>query len=110
MIKEWFVILEGRQEGPYSFLELSRDRRITPDTLVWKKGFDKWAAIRYVRELKKIFDDKPEGQPLHEKPKLKPSLLDVDQDTLALSQDPFQFALWVIVILLILLYLFYRMP
>lgn len=110
MIKEWFIIVEGRQEGPYSLLELSRDKRITPDTLVWKKGFEKWIAIRNVRELKELFEDKPEGKPLHEKSKeKKPSLLDAEQDTLAISQDPFQFTLWLLVILLILLYLFYQM-
>jgi len=57
MEKIWYIKIHGNREGPYSLLDLKRDRRINPDTLVWRQGFDCWQPIRYVPELQVIFED-----------------------------------------------------
>lgn len=59
MDKIWYIKLHGNREGPYNVMDLRRDRRITPDTLVWRQGFDKWQQIRYVPELQVVFEDAP---------------------------------------------------
>lgn len=60
MEKIWFIAYQGRQEGPYSFSELKRDSRVTPDTFVWKEGFDTWKRVRDVPELKVLFQEEHE--------------------------------------------------
>ncbi len=109
MDKEWFIIIGDRHEGPYSLQDLKQDVRITPDTLVWKKDFKKWVPARVVAELKPLFEDKPESKPLHQKPanNLKTDL-GQEQVTLTIQQDPYQFYLWLIVLLLIFFYAFYQ--
>lgn len=57
MDKIWYIKVHGSREGPYSVADLKRDNRITPDTLVWRKGFDRWQEIRYVPELQCVFED-----------------------------------------------------
>ena len=60
MNKIWFVLIDGNREGPWSFEELKSDKRLTPDTLVWKEGFEDWKKLRDVPELKDLFkDDSP---------------------------------------------------
>lgn len=110
MDKEWFIIIGDRQEGPYNLQDLKQDIRVTPDTLVWKKGFKEWVPARAVVDLKPLFEDKPEGKPLHQKPVNNSLKTDLGQDqvTLALQQDPYQFYLWLLVLLLIFLYAFYQ--
>lgn len=53
----WYIVVEGKTEGPFSFLELRKDSRITPDTFVWREGFEGWKRIREVPELKSLFDE-----------------------------------------------------
>ncbi len=65
MIKEWFVLVQDRKLGPFSIEELRRKKFITPDTLVWKKGFTKWKKAGLVKELASVFKDEP--QPLSKK-------------------------------------------
>jgi GYF domain 2 len=57
MQKIWYIEIDGKREGPYSVAELKRDHRLTPEILVWKKGFKKWVPIRNVPELKEVFAD-----------------------------------------------------
>lgn len=57
MIKEWFVLLQGNRYGPFSIYELKEKVLISPDTLVWKKGFSKWQKAKDVEELKILFKD-----------------------------------------------------
>lgn len=111
MIQEWFILIEGgKQEGPFTELELRKHPFVTPDTLVWKEGFDGWVAIRYVPELKEIFKDDPESIPVEDiiKPKKLPLDLKNEQDVLALQSDPMQFFIWVLIIILILFYIYYH--
>jgi hypothetical protein len=110
-IKEWFIIIENRQEGPYSLIDLKRDMRFTPDTLVWKKGFQEWTAARFVIEMQKIFKDEGEAKALHESDKGNGAEPDLGQDqaTLAMQQDPYQLFLWILLLLIILFYIFYQL-
>jgi hypothetical protein len=108
MDKIWFILIADEKEGPYSFFQLKRDPRITPDTLVWKEGFKDWTAIRFVPELKDIFKDE---NVVKEEPDLLnpvPTDLMQDQAALTIQQDPSQFILWTIVLIL-LIYTFYRL-
>lgn len=110
MTKEWFILIDGRQEGPYSFEELKRNPFITPDTLAWKKGYAKWQPIRAIEELKELFKDESEAVPTEErlKPKKPFSKLETEQDILALQRDPFQFFFWILILLLVLIYVVYQ--
>jgi hypothetical protein len=109
IMKEWYISLEGKSKGPYTALELKRHPAVTPDTLVWKPGFEDWVPIRNVVELKEVFKDDPESVPLDElfsPPKKLPAK--VDQDVLVLGSDPFQFFMWLLIISLILIYIFFQ--
>lgn len=109
--KEWFIIVENRQEGPYSLFDLKNDRRFSPDTLVWKKGFKEWVAARNVAEIAEVFKDEPPSQTiqgLRQEKTLGSDLGKESQLTLTLQQDPYQFILWILVVLLILIYTYYQ--
>jgi GYF domain 2 len=108
MKKEWFIKINNKEEGPFSSKELKRHPLVTPDTLVRKKNQSSWIPIRFVVELKEVFEDEPEGTPLHE-PSPIPTPIGPDQATLTLQQDPFQFILWLLVLLIILTYTAYRL-
>lgn len=106
MNKEWFIWLQGKQEGPYSIVDLKADSRLSPDTLVWKEGFKTWVPIRRVPELKDIFkDQRKKPQPIQGEFNSKP--LFSEDEAISIQQDPFQFYLWVLVIILIIIYLFF---
>lgn len=107
MQKEWYILIEGQKEGPFSLPELKQDPRLTPDTLVWRKGFKDWVAIRFVPELKAVFEDEPESKPLHEEAEPPTPTNLPTEETLAIRQDPPQLFLWIIVLILLILYLFY---
>jgi hypothetical protein len=110
LVKEWFIIIDNEKEGPYSLHDLKKDLRFTPDTLVWKRGFQEWIKARFVSEMLELFKDEPEAKPLHEdKNKEIPSHLgQQNQITLTLQQDPYQFILWILLLLLVMFYTFFR--
>lgn len=107
----WYIIIEHQQEGPYSLQDLKRNRRFTPDTLVWKKGFSEWIAARFVPEILEIFKDEVESQSVHDRFKGKAVGTDLGQEsqaTLTLQQDPYQIFLWILVLLLVFIYAYYQ--
>ena len=101
--KIWFVKFDDRQEGPFSLLQLKRDHRITPETLVWREGFSKWVPIGKVAELKEVFADEEKEPQKEEKISSPPSV----QDELVLDMrlDPYSF-LWITLLLVLLTYFF----
>lgn len=106
--KIWFIIIENRQEGPYSILDLKNDHRFTPDTLVWKVGFKEWMLARNVNEIAKAFKDEPSSRPFQKPIQDKGVSSDVGKEvTLALHQDPYQWILWILIFLLIIFYVFF---
>lgn len=109
MDDEWFILINNKKEGPYSFKELKEDKRITPDTLVWKKGLKEWIPIRFVPELADLFKDenvvKPSGSTSSESISAD---LTQEQATLTIQQEPSPVILWIIILILLLTYLLYQ--
>ncbi len=108
----WFIFIQGKQEGPYSVLELKRDLRITPDTLVWKEGFLHWVPIRQVLELKEVFADDSKPKQTDEEAqwfKLNEASLDQQKElALHLGRDLPPILFWILVGLIILSYIYYK--
>ncbi len=53
MNKQYFIVRNGEQQGPFSIEEL-RQQGITSETLVWAEGMDQWMAAWQVDELRDI--------------------------------------------------------
>jgi hypothetical protein len=104
MDKIWYIKILGNREGPYSIMDLRRDRRITPDTLVWRQGFDRWQRIRYVPELQAVFDDPVPENGTEEKMKFS-KIPDDDEIVLDFQgKDPHRW-LWFLLIGILLFYI-----
>jgi len=108
-MRQWYIKLNDLEEGPFSIEELKKDLRITPETLVRKKGWTEWLPIGEVKELKEIFEDDTEPE-IGGSEENSPDKIFDDQITLSAQSDPGNFILWVIIILLILIWLFQRLP
>jgi hypothetical protein len=109
MDDEWFILIDSKKEGPFSLQELKEDKRITPDTLVWKEGFKDWIAIRFVSELEDVFKDENVVKSPDEKiPESISTDLMQEQAALTLQQDPSQMILWILILILLLIYLLYQ--
>lgn len=101
MEKVWFIKVDDIEEGPFSFAELKRHPRLTPDTLVRKKGSSLWTLIRHVAELKKVFEDIPAVVPsASEDEGLPENNLQVEKDELLLdaSNDTPPYLFWLLMI------------
>lgn len=109
-IKEWFIIIQNQQAGPYSLSDLRKEPSFNPDTLVWRKGFQEWIQARFIPEMQDVFKDLPQGQSIHESGEkgLKEDVGQESQMTLSLQQDPYQFLLWLLLLLLIFFVAFYQ--
>lgn len=103
MKKEWYINIEGKIEGPYSTLDLRYDLRITPATLVWKEGFEKWVPIGSVAELKDVFKDPEEASPQITQNVNSDKNRTQNELVLDYSGEPPDF-LWLLVIILVLIY------
>lgn len=106
MDKIWYILIKGIKEGPYSVDQLRCDTRITPDTWVWREGFEEWVPAREVEELQIIFKDEEQEE---ENTNInQPSNEIVEDDVIALQRDPSFNFLWLILVLILLyvLYLF----
>ena len=57
-MKEYFIVRNDNQEGPFSIEEL-KEKDISPDTLVWWKGKENWDKAKNIPELKNKFKDVP---------------------------------------------------
>jgi len=57
MDKIWYIFIYERQEGPYSFDDLKKDKRISPDTYAWCDGMADWKKIGDIPELDELFHD-----------------------------------------------------
>lgn len=107
--KEWYLLIDTRTEGPFNLDDLRYDIRLTPDTLVWKEGFKEWTPARFVYELSELFKDATDIQQGNEDIETgNVSDIEPGPATLTLQQDPYQFFLWLIVLLL-LLYISYQL-
>ena len=103
MDKIWFLFIDGKQEGPYSFEELKKERRITPDTLVWREGFKNWKKIREVSELQALFEEDSKNG-IDKETEISEKKTGQDELILEMSHEPPYF-LWILIALIILLYM-----
>ena len=83
MEKIWYILIKGNREGPYSVKELKKDPRISPDTLVWREGFEYWVPIGQVPELKVVFEDETS-----ENDDLEIALPEDEQIALQMKEEP----------------------
>lgn len=106
--KIWFIKVDGSKEGPYSLHDLKKHPRMTPDTLVWKEGFNSWLPARKVPDLKSLFEDERETPVvIHERFKLKSSQGEDATISLEGSNYPFLF-FWIFVLIVAIVYLYYE--
>ena len=57
---KWYIVSNGQRVGPMSGQQLQAQieaGQVTPQTLVWRKGFDNWRTAGDVTELKSVFED-----------------------------------------------------
>lgn len=100
MEKIWFIIINGKKEGPYSVSDLKKDKRISPVTLVWRAGFENWVPIGEVEELKSVFKDQSaETEEEPEEKELPPD----EEVALQLKVDPPSFLYLIILLVIVLL-------
>jgi hypothetical protein len=104
--REWYIFLDNSKQGPFNIKELKKNRRVNPDTLVWKEGFKDWVPIRSIKELREVFEDENKPQEKAKIDPLSPDILD-EEVTLTMQQDPFQFLLWILILILSLIYVLY---
>lgn len=109
MIKEWYIKIGDKKEGPYSILDLKRHPLLTPDTLAWKPGFKEWLPMRCIPELNSVFEDeKPQEEESEEEKPEKAGLTSfIDDAAMALRGDPPQLYFWILLIIIALLYAIY---
>ncbi len=69
-MKPYFLHDGTAQSGPFSLEELEQ-KKITPETLVWKAGMPDWASAHNVDELKILFETQAAPPPVF---KQKPSI------------------------------------
>ncbi|NLT75668.1 MAG: SPFH domain-containing protein, partial [Planctomycetes bacterium] len=58
----FYAAFEGQQAGPFDLAAMRQhieSGRLTPQTLVWRKGMAGWVAAEHVKELKGLFDGPP---------------------------------------------------
>lgn len=110
MEKIWFLLIDGKEEGPYSLQDLRRHIRLTPDTPVRKKGTSRWILLRFIPELQSLFEDEAEKKPSVEpKNGKKNERLENGGVVLALRNDPPSFYLWLLIAVIIILYVLYQL-
>jgi hypothetical protein len=108
MDKVWYIKINGLKEGPYSLKQLNKDPRFTPDTLVWREGFENWIPARYLEELRELFKDS-ESKPLHELNLKKKPLPPSEEIALDLHQNNFPFLFyWILLMMIILAFILYK--
>lgn len=53
----YFVVIDGKQSGPYSLTELSRlitEKKIVKETYIWKPGMVQWELAENVSEVLRL--------------------------------------------------------
>lgn len=109
MEKVWYIKIDASVEGPFTVEELARDKRLSPDTLVWKKGFEAWKKAGEVEELSFLFEEEPpENEEEEDKGKLLRNLPLDDEIAIDGSEAPPPLHLWLLILLILLFSFFYN--
>lgn len=110
MEKIWYIFVDGKEEGPYSFLQLKNNSRVTPDILVRRKDWPqgKWVPIRRVSELQDLFKDEDEDKEELETKNGGAKI--TGQDTLALDMryDPSNY-IWIVIVVIAVIYVLFKL-
>ncbi len=111
MSYEWFVMIDGVKQGPFTKIQLRNHPRITPDSLVWRHGFSIWLPIRKIKELEDLYKDIP--KPSSNQPEEGDGIVSVEASqspaTLTMRFDPFQFFIFAFLVLLLAIFLYIRL-
>ncbi len=65
-VVKYYLGIGGEQKGPFSqkiIEEMIKDKALTRETLVWRKGMDGWEKAANVAELKALLDEGPPPLP-----------------------------------------------
>ncbi|CCB90447.1 putative uncharacterized protein [Waddlia chondrophila 2032/99] len=105
MGKIWFLYINNKQEGPYSYLELSKDHRLTPDTFAWKEGMEDWKPIAEIDELNGLVDKNEEGWEETDSDEKQPAPVPDEQIVLEMKHGrPFPWGGMLIVLIILLFF------
>jgi hypothetical protein len=109
--KIWFILIDECKEGPFSLLDLRSDPRITPDTLVWKEGFESWVPIRNISELQSVFEDSNDSKDKIDEKDVNQAAkkINLENDVIALRSDPPFHYLSFIIALILIFYVIYQL-
>lgn len=99
---DWFIIIDGKQLGPFPTYKLKKLPGLTPDAFAWREGMEDWKKIRDIPELQSLFED--EWNPVEEENMPPPS----EDIALAVESASPPFYFWVILILLLIAYVFFE--
>ena len=66
-MKQYYIIRNDQQAGPYTIEELSR-LALTPETIVWTEGMADWAPAREVSELQELLTPSAPTPPSYSAP------------------------------------------
>lgn len=105
MEKIWYILIDGKEEGPYSISDLKAHKRFDPDVLVRKAGSKRWMLARYIKDLKAVFEDDAE------KPAVSPAFSPIppsDEIAIDYREDPPLFYLWLLIAAALLVYTLVR--
>jgi GYF domain 2 len=101
----WYIEIFRGVEGPFNKRQLKNDERLTPDTYVWREGFDNWKQIKDVSELNDLFED----YVVIEDEKNTEPLVDILDDEIALEVNggspPYLY--WILIVLIFITYFVY---
>lgn len=108
MDKVWYLLIDQKEEGPYSLKELRFDKRLTLETLVWKEGFPDWVPLKNIKELRKLVES-PNGKNNNEKDgEIQKGMNSQSELALESSFDPNPLFLLILLIILLISYLLYQ--
>jgi GYF domain 2 len=92
--QHWFVLLNGKRHGPFTYAELTKAAReglITGQTNIWRSGWQKWHPARSVKGL--LAERGPANErPVNETPLAPDGTEWVDEHVRAPAEATFQFA------------------
>jgi hypothetical protein len=109
MNKEWFILIEDLEEGPYSSQDLVADYRVTLETLVWKEGFPKWIPVLQVYELRQMIEKRPQAFASQDSDNTDDMPMSIDAIALEASGDPSNKTFIFLILFVIAIYLIYKL-
>lgn len=106
MEEVWYIKIFKGVEGPFTKSDLKKDLRITPDTFVWREGFEEWKEIKDVPELEDLFEEEVAVEEAEDE-EATIEFLD-DEIVLENQVEPPSNLYWVLIILIIVSYVTYK--